>query len=193
MTWFLNENRSDFHFSSSIYEGDPAFTANLDEKKFQYKYGDDGTSRSFILELSWSQDYPLDSIANVSMDTFYNKHLLPDVKSAIVDSVKAEAEQYLGMSMTYSLIEFVKENLDGLLEKQPETISKDESADAVVAEVLEQNLVLKEKSPVKKTEQLTKAQKRRMWDKGGLQGEDRPRGWDWIDVIRHLSQTGAKE
>lgn len=45
----------------------------------------------------------------------------------------------------------------------------------------------------KKKEQLTKAQKRRMWDKGGLESEERPRGWNWFDVIRHLSQTGGSK
>ena len=44
-----------------------------------------------------------------------------------------------------------------------------------------------------KKEQLTKAQKRRMWEKGGLDTEERARGWDWVDVIRHLSQTGSKD
>ena len=44
-----------------------------------------------------------------------------------------------------------------------------------------------------KKDQPTKAQKRRMWEKGGLDTEERPRGWDWVDVIRHLSQTGFKE
>ena len=34
----------------------------------------------------------------------------------------AEAEQFLGMSMTYSLFEFVKENFDSLIELQPEVI-----------------------------------------------------------------------
>ena len=32
-----------------------------------------------------------------------------------------------------------------------------------------------------------------MWQKGGLEEGDRARGWDWVDVIRHLSQTGGKE
>lgn len=35
-------------------------------------------------------------------------------------------------------------------------------------------------------EKLTKAQKRRLWDKGG---DDRQRGWDWVCIIRHLSQA----
>ena len=32
-----------------------------------------------------------------------------------------EAEQYIGMSMTYTLLEYVKENLQTLLTNQPET------------------------------------------------------------------------
>ena len=44
-----------------------------------------------------------------------------------------------------------------------------------------------------KKEQLSKQQKRRMYDKfGGGTLEDRPRGWNWVDVIKHLSQTGGK-
>src|SRR5262245_56888864 len=37
--------------------------------------------------------------------------------------------------------------------------------------------------------QMTKAQKRKMWDRaeGGTCGE-RERGWDWVDIIKHLSQ-----
>lgn len=31
-----------------------------------------------------------------------------------------EAEQYVGMSMTYSLFEFIKEKFDELIELQPE-------------------------------------------------------------------------
>ena len=43
-----------------------------------------------------------------------------------------------------------------------------------------------------KKEQLTKAQKRARWKQGGLDVGDRERGWNWIDVIKHLSQTGGK-
>ena len=49
------------------------------------------------------------------------------------------------------------------------------------------------KGETAKREQLTKAQKRRMWEKGGLDKDERARGWDWVDVIRHLSQTGPKD
>ena len=58
-------------------------------------------------------------------------------------------------------------------------------------------LLITESTPSKgetvKKEQLTKAQKRNAWKRGGLDTGDRERGWDWIDVIRHLSQTGSKQ
>jgi hypothetical protein len=37
---------------------------------------------------------------------------------------------------------------------------------------------------------LTKAQKRRQWDRMDGKGE-KIRGYDWVDVIKHLSQTGG--
>lgn len=41
-----------------------------------------------------------------------------------------------------------------------------------------------------KKEQLTKAQKRRITQQTNFKGE-RERGWNWVDVVRHLSQTGG--
>nr|KAG5690194.1 hypothetical protein BaRGS_016585 [Batillaria attramentaria] len=43
-----------------------------------------------------------------------------------------------------------------------------------------------------KKEQLSKQQKRRMLDKFGANAEERPRGWNWVDVVKHLSQTGGQ-
>lgn len=45
--------------------------------------------------------------------------------------------------------------------------------------------------PKVKKEQLTKSQKRREWDRLDSKGE-KPRGHDWVDIIRHLSQTGQQ-
>ena len=48
----------------------------------------------------------------------------------------------------------------------------------------EENQKLK-RSPLQvKKEQLTKGQKRNAWRKGGLNEEDRQRGWNWVDVIK---------
>ena len=46
-----------------------------------------------MLELRWSSEYPENEAAEVSMAAFYNKHIIPGVKSRIEDAVKAEAEQ----------------------------------------------------------------------------------------------------
>ena len=35
-----------------------------------------------------------------------------------------------------------------------------------------------------KKEQLTKSQKRNAWKKGGLNENDRQRGWNWVDVVK---------
>ena len=43
-----------------------------------------------------------------------------------------------------------------------------------------------------KKEHLTKAQKRRMFDRMTDKGE-MPRGWDWVDIVKHLSQMGRRE
>lgn len=42
-----------------------------------------------------------------------------------------------------------------------------------------------------KKEHLSKAQKRKQWNKADGKGE-RPRGWNWVDIVKHLSQTGPR-
>jgi hypothetical protein len=95
--------------------------------------------------------------------------------------------------MTYTLFECVKEHLEDLTKEIEEGIK---NAATLASEKLNQmNLgpVLKttpSEAPVKK-EQLTKNQKRRLWERTDNKG-NRARGWDWVDIIRHLSQTGNK-
>ncbi|KAJ8967309.1 hypothetical protein NQ317_013778 [Molorchus minor] len=109
------------------------------------------------------------------METFYNKHVMPSLKEKIVNVVLSEAEQYLGMSMTYSLFEF----------EQPEIASDKLDVDKLC--ILEQE-PLQEANKKEKKEQLTKAQKRRQWNKVDYKG-DKPRGWNWVDIVKHLSSN----
>lgn len=98
-----------------------------------------------------------------------------------------EAEQYLGMSMTYSLFEYVKEKFDELIAEQPEE-------DIINRLDVDKQCVIDDKdTSVKreKKEHLTKAQKRRQWNRLDTKGE-KPRGWNWVDIVKHLSQTGGK-
>lgn len=92
--------------------------------------------------------------------------------------------------MTYSLFEFVKERFDELIQEQPEDVVDENTTKEIDVCETQLNEVHLKKAP--KKEQLTKAQKRRQWDKVDSRGV-KPRGWDWVDVIHHLLQTGPKE
>lgn len=94
--------------------------------------------------------------------------------------------------MTYTLFECLKDNLEQLTAAQPETAPTmavvDESVGAL--KISDVDADAKRKEP--KKEQLTKSQKRRQWERTDHKGE-RARGWDWVDIVKHLSQTGSKE
>jgi len=171
---------------SSIYEGDECFK-QIAPNTFQYKYGLNNTVKSFLLELKWGPQYP-EELPEINMDVFYNKHIKQPLQRKISDLVKTEAEQYLGMSMTYSLFEYVKEKFDELIEEQPENPVEVDMDRLCLTEDQEPMQAVKKE----RKEQLTKAQKRRQWNKLDSKGE-KPRGWNWIDIVKHLSQTGSKE
>lgn len=172
----------------SIYDGDARFKA-LSDTVFQYKYGEDGSSKSFIVEVSWSPTYP-EELPTINMDTFYNSHVAAPVKDAVRTGVLQQAEEMLGMSMTFSLLEWVKDNLDSLLAAQPVSQAMRESAPQSVSED-KQPPTSAAPAVKEKKETMSKSQKRRMFDRFGAT-MDRPRGWDWVDIIKHLSQTGGQ-
>jgi len=164
----------------SIYDGDAAFN-QIKPTVFQYKIGEDRSMKSFLLEVTWGDDYP-DSMPTINMDTFYNKHLLDPVKASVVEKLTEEAEAFLGCAMTYTLFEYAKENVDDLLMEQPDQVYKA----PVVKEPKEEQQSAK---PKFKKEQLTKSQKRKIVSRLDKDGE-LPRGHDWVDVIKHLCQIG---
>ncbi|XP_059141128.1 RWD domain-containing protein 4-like [Physella acuta] len=167
----------------SIYDGDNAFK-QISETVFQYKFGEDGSYKSFLVEISWPPNYP-EEPPTISLELFYNKHVIPSVKEAVKAGLLQQTEDLMGMSMTFSLFEWVKDNLDSLLSEQPET--------PIISAPTQETVDESDDSPAKKDkkEQLTKSQKRRLFDRFGT--SDRPRGWDWVDIIKHLSQTGGKQ
>ncbi|XP_035738726.1 RWD domain-containing protein 4-like [Vespa mandarinia] len=173
----------------SIYEGDPAFN-QLTPTTFQYKYGEDNDMKSFLLEISWSATYPSER-PNINMNTFYNKHIVQEVKDELVKQLEAEADQWLGSAMTYTLFQYVQEHLTELLSMQPDSIAEINSQTSKL-KISNENQQAEEAVKRPKKEQLSKAQKRRQWNKADGKGE-RPRGWDWVDIVKHLSQTGPKQ
>lgn len=171
----------------SIYDGDDCFKA-LNETTYQYRVGESGHCKSFLLEISWGEDYP-SSYPAISLDAFYNKHISQTVKESIISRTQEEAEQWLDSAMTFTLFEFAKENAEDLMVAHEETsVAKD----ATVIET-EETDVKTSQQPAKikeRKEHLTKAQKRKLTERTNFKGE-RPRGWDWVDVIKHLSKTGG--
>ncbi|CAG5126396.1 unnamed protein product [Candidula unifasciata] len=166
----------------SIYDGDEAFK-QMSDSVFHYKYGEDGSQKSFIVEISWPSSYP-EELPVINMELFYNKHVLPQVKEAIKSALLQQAGDLLGMSMTFSLFEWVKDNLDSFLSDQPETL--------VLPSVMKEEAVEDPLEKKERKEQLTKSQKRKIFDRFGAT-TDRPRGWNWVDIMKHLAQSGGQK
>ncbi|XP_030383768.1 RWD domain-containing protein 4 [Scaptodrosophila lebanonensis] len=175
----------------AIYEGDSNFK-EIDSATFQYKYGEEDNYKSFLVELKWGEKYP-DEPPTINMNTFYNRNLIPAVKDEIQAALSNEAGQWLGCGMTYTLFECLKDNIEELTAAQLEPIPCVSAAeDGVAALKISDTSGLDAKKKDPKKEQLTKAQKRRQWERTDHKG-DRPRGWDWVDIVKHLSQTGSKD
>lgn len=115
-----------------------------------------------------------------------------------MEILKAEGETWIGCGMTYTLFECLKEKMTELLVELEEELKASKVASVSeyvnkmqIAPVIKTSEDQQSQQPQKK-EQLTKSQKRRMWERTDNKG-NRPRGWDWVDIIKHLSQTGSKD
>lgn len=105
--------------------------------------------------------------------------------------MSAEGENWIGCGMTYTLFECVKEHLLDDLKELWENEKLEATTEGVrTIQLTQTQTETSAAAPTVKKEQLTKSQKRRLWDKSDSSGM-RPRGWNWVDIIRHLSQTGG--
>lgn len=177
----------------SIYEGDERFK-QIDSTTFQYKYGENDDVKSFQLELSWHELYPTEP-PNINLSLFYNRNVPVVVKTKIETILREEAEQWAGCAMTYTLFECLKDKVEDILAGITETGTVD-----VITEEQDEggnnaNELLSGGggggTKMAKKEQLTKSQKRRLWNHSDHTGT-KPRGWDWVDIVKHLSQTGGQ-
>lgn len=57
----------------SIYEGDSQFN-EVNLTTFQYIYGETDTIKSFLMEISWPENYP-NELPNINLELFYNRNL----------------------------------------------------------------------------------------------------------------------
>ncbi|KAL6722662.1 hypothetical protein Aduo_017767 [Ancylostoma duodenale] len=153
----------------SIYDSDENFKV-MSDTRIQYKFGAD-TSKSFVMEVEWPPEYP-EVPPRINMDVFYNSHIGDNVRQEIRNKVLEVAKENEGMAVSFTLIDYVSSNFDELTANWDVLPPSEE-----VAKV--------EERP--KDEPMTKAAKRRMWNRN--EGTGKERGWDWVDILKHLAQT----
>eukprot|EP00117_Sycon_ciliatum_P026824 scpid38005/ scgid21926/ RWD domain-containing protein 4; Protein FAM28A len=188
------EQEEELEVLRSIYEADPCFK-EVSTTKFTYKvsYSDDAEdiSKSFVLEVEWPAEYP-EAVPVCSLNSFFNNHLSAKTKESILLDINQQAADNIGEAVTFTLIEWAKSELAETIEKnvtmREEALSTADTGGGDSPSA--QPAAGKKKE---KKEQLTKAQKRRLAERFGANAEERPRGWNWVDVIRHLSKTGGAE
>lgn len=64
-----------------------------------------GAMRSFVLQVDWPADYPSTSSVQLTLDLFYNQHLLAEVKETILHKLREQAQECIGMAATYTVVE----------------------------------------------------------------------------------------
>ncbi|XP_058250267.1 RWD domain-containing protein 4 isoform X2 [Hemibagrus wyckioides] len=168
----------------SIYEGDDCFK-ELSPVSFQFRIGDLNEPKSFLLDVSWPETYP-ETAPHVSLDAFFNNRISPETKQLIMSKLHEQVEANLGGAMMYTLFEWAKENQEMLMENHQPVVSA-----VTLTSTSDANSPICVSKKKEKKEQLTKAQKRKMIGRTDNKGE-LPRGWNWVDVIKHLSCSRSK-
>lgn len=171
----------------SIYEGDESFR-ELSPVSFQYRIGENGDPKAFLIEISWTETYP-QTPPIISMNAFFNNTISSAVKQSILARLQEAVDVNLGTAMTYTLFEFAKDNKDQFMENHHPVHATTSINNIITVETPNSAQPSKKKE---KKEQLSKAQKRKLADKTDHKGE-LPRGWNWVDVVKHLSKTGSQE
>ncbi|XP_068043099.1 RWD domain-containing protein 4 isoform X2 [Anomalospiza imberbis] len=142
--------------------------------------GESGDPKAFLIEVSWPETYP-QTAPVISMDAFFNNTISSAIKQSILDKLMVEVEANLGTAMTYTLFEYAKDNKEVFMENQPvNTVTSVSNSISIGTPDVPPS---KKKE---KKEQLSKTQKRKLADKTDNKGE-LPRGWNWVDVIKHVS------
>ncbi|XP_051025618.1 RWD domain-containing protein 4 [Acomys russatus] len=162
----------------SIYEGDESFR-ELSPVSFQYRIGEDGDPKAFLIEISWTETYP-QTPPVISMNAFFNNTISPAIKQSILAKLQEAVEVNLGTAMTYTLFEYAKDNKEQFMESHHPGNPTTPIAKIISVETPSTAPSSKKKE---KKEQLSKAQKRKLADKTDHKGE-LPRGWNWVDVVK---------
>jgi len=138
---------------------------------------------AFFLEFLLPQGYP-DVIPKFDLSNINNSKYPEAVKAAILEGLQAQAEEQKGESMCYNLVEWLKEKLPHFYRLKPIVVAQEsDNSDSEHQQHLGGG-----KKDASGKDKLTKAQKRRHFDKYGA-GTEKPRGWDWVPILSHLGQV----
>ena len=104
-----------------IYESDENFI-EINPTTFQYKFGEDGHFKSFLLEVSWPDDYPI-CFPNINLDASYNKHISCHLKESIKFRIEESCYMGIGCAVTYLIFDWTMEHQEELMAEQQEQVS----------------------------------------------------------------------
>nr|VZI15066.1 unnamed protein product [Spirometra erinaceieuropaei] len=146
-----------------------------------FHLNDPGSSESFVVNITWPKGYPFEP-PSIDLDAFCNRHLPQTLKERIINDLNALAKLNTGEPLTFTLIEHLRENAESYFQEIRE-------ARAVSCAKINSEPT---KEKTSKGPALSKSQKRRQLNRLDVSG-NLPRGWNWVDVVKHLRQTGSRE
>lgn len=139
----------------------------------------------FFVEISFPPSYP-QQIPVFDISNINNNPYTDFAKKAIFHGLQEQASDLIGESMCYTILEWLKDKLPEFYSMKPVSIDEDKE------EFTSGHSQYDHKDPNSGKKEakgkMTKAQKRRYFDRFGAAAE-KPRGWDWVSIISHLSQV----
>eukprot|EP01137_Pigoraptor_chileana_P012911 Opistho-2@65772 len=186
----LEQQAEELEVLRSIYGDDPNFKElSPNSLGFMITPPEDAdkgdAARTVYLEVTWPPLYP-DEVPVLSLNAFFNKDIRGEAKKAMVDALTKQAVDNIGVQMTYTLVDWLKEHLDGLLDGAYAlpAVSNETKATAA-AETPAHDDHETTKDAAAKKEKLSKRQKAKLADRIDAQGHLQ-RGFDWVDLVKHL-------
>ena len=168
----------------SIYEDDVNFK-QISDTVYCYKFiCEEDDMKSFMIQITWPKEYPESDDAIIDLESFFNSHIKVHEREQMLNKVRKQYEDWSGMAMTFNIINHILDNIEEFRDViKNELVIEREEKETITLEK-------KEKAADTMTKGMTKGQKRRFYDKfGNLDSEEKPRGWNWVDVIKHLNKT----
>ncbi|CAM6128879.1 unnamed protein product [Calypogeia fissa] len=165
--------------------------SKISDNKFRLRIdpsGEDGDEANLLpplyIDIELPPGYPTEKLPEFNLSNINNSKYPDFVKKAMIEGLLEQGAEQLGENMCYALVEWLKEKLPEFYAMKPAIVQEEEEVQDSGAV---NSKIHAAKDPKAKNE-LTKAQKRRFYDKFGANTE-KPRGWNWVQIISHLSQV----